>query len=154
MPENIKIATLNQEVNRRMINKSKDLDVAIRLEVLDDFAQKIVNSGYGLQQTKNIMLGGLKGYECKLKLSLDTTNPKWHPLHPPAKYNITARRRKKILEKNNWFKKPTKMRIFPASRRILPPLWNERLDLEMMMMNSDRRRVLSKDSEGAGHYKQ
>ena len=51
------------------------------------------------------MVGGLKGYERKLKLSLDVTNPKWHPLHPPASFNISARRRKKILDKNKWFKK-------------------------------------------------
>ena len=35
-------------------------------------------------------------------------NPRWHPLHPPANFNITARRRKTILLKKNWFKKTAK----------------------------------------------
>ena len=105
MPENMKIATLNQEVIRRMVNTSEDLDDSIRLEVVDNYARKIINSGYGLNQTRNVMVGGLKGYERKLKLSKDVTNPKWQPLHPPASFNIQARRKKKILEKNNWFKK-------------------------------------------------
>ena len=55
------------------------------------------------------MVGGLKGYERKLKLSKDFTNPKWQPLHPPASFNIQARRKKKILEKNNWFKKSSSL---------------------------------------------
>ena len=92
-----------------MVNTSEDLDDSVRLEIVDKFAAKIVNSGYGLNQTRNIMVGGLKGYERKLKLSKDVTNPKWQPLHPPASFNIQARRKKKILEKNNWFKKTSSL---------------------------------------------
>ena len=52
-----------------MVNTSEDLDDSIRLEVVDNYAKKIINSGYGLNQTRNVMVGGLKGYERKLKLS-------------------------------------------------------------------------------------
>ena len=45
MPENIKITTLNQEVIRRMVNTSEMVDEETRIRILDDFAQKIVNSG-------------------------------------------------------------------------------------------------------------
>ena len=121
MPENMKIATLNQEVIRRMVNTSEDLDVAERVKVVDEYAQKRVNSGYGVEQTRNIIIGGLKGYERKLKLSRDVTNPKWQPLHPPASYNIQGRRRKKILEKSNWFKKTSSLEeeeIQPEGRSV------------------------------------
>ena len=57
MPENMKIATLNQEVIRRMVNTSEDLDDFIRLEVVDNYARKIINSGYGVNQTRNVMGG-------------------------------------------------------------------------------------------------
>ena len=116
MPENMKIATINQEVIRRMCNTSEHLDIGIRLNIIDNFAQKIINSGYKLEQTRKVMVGGLKGYERKLKLSLDVTNPKWHPLHPPASFNISARRRKKILDKNKWFKKTAGKYFRPAGR--------------------------------------
>ena len=69
MPEIMEIATLNQEMIRRMVNTSEDMDVSSRLQVLDTFTQKVINSGYGLRQTSNIMVRGLKGYERKLKLS-------------------------------------------------------------------------------------
>jgi hypothetical protein len=39
---------------------------------------------------------------------LDVTNPKWQPLHPPATFNIQARRKKKLLEKNTWFKQTSR----------------------------------------------
>jgi hypothetical protein len=45
MPENIKITTLNQEVIRRMVNTSELVNIQTRLNILDSFAQKIVNSG-------------------------------------------------------------------------------------------------------------
>ena len=108
MPENMKIATLNQEMIRRMINTSEELDTSIRTEVVDNYAKKVINSGYGINQTRNILVGGLKGYERKLKLSLDVTNPKWQPLHPPATFNIQARRKKKVLEKSTWFKQSSR----------------------------------------------
>ena len=41
-----------------MVNTSEDLDDSIRLEIVDRFAAKIINSGYGLNQTRNIMVGG------------------------------------------------------------------------------------------------
>ena len=66
---------------------------------------KVVNSGYGLKQTREIIVGGLKGYERKLKLSLDLDNPRWKPLHQEDDYNISGRNKKKILAKTSWFKR-------------------------------------------------
>ena len=105
MPENMKVASLNQEVIRRMMNTSEDLDISVRTEVVDEYAQKLFNSGFKLDQTRNILVGGLTGYERKLSLSKDNNNPKWKPLHQPAGFNIQARRRTKLLGKSNWFKK-------------------------------------------------
>ena len=105
MPENMKVASLNQEVIRRMMNTSEDLDISVRTEVVDEYAQKLFNSGFKLDQTRNILVGGLTGYERKLSLSKDKNNPKWKPLHQPAGFNIQARRRTKLLGKSNWFKK-------------------------------------------------
>ena len=61
MPQNMKITTLNQEVIRRMMNTSEELSINERLKVVDEYARKVVNSGYGLKQTREILVGGLKG---------------------------------------------------------------------------------------------
>ena len=105
MPENMRVATLNQEVIRRMLNTSERLDISYRIEVVDNYALKLANSGYDLEYTRKVIKGGLTGYERKLALSLDINNPKWKPLHQGAKFNSTGRKLKKTLAKTNWFKK-------------------------------------------------
>ena len=40
MPENMKVASLNQEVIRRMLNTSEDLEDSKRMVIVDDFAKK------------------------------------------------------------------------------------------------------------------
>ena len=121
MPENMKVASLNQEVIRRMLNTSEDLDDAMRMTVVDNFAKKVRNSGYCIKQTRDIMMGGLKGYERKLNLSRDHSNPKWNPLHEGAKSNVTGRRHKKIMSKSNWFKRSgSNQEEEPARKRGRP----------------------------------
>ena len=61
----LKVASLNQEVIRRILNTSEDLDDAMRMTVVDNFAKKVRNSGYCIKQTRDIMMGGLKGYAKK-----------------------------------------------------------------------------------------
>ena len=43
------------------------------------YAQKLINSEYSLEETRDIIVGGLKGYERLLSLSKDTGNPRWKP---------------------------------------------------------------------------
>ena len=105
MPKNIKVASLNQEMIRRMIKTSEDLEIGERVNVVDEYAQKLINSGFKLDQTRNILVGGLTGYERKLALSRDTNNPKWKPIHQPASTNAQDKRRTTLLGKSNWFKR-------------------------------------------------
>ena len=105
MPENMQMSSLNQEVIRRMLNTSERLEDAWRIGIVDDYARKLMNSGYELNYTRKVMLGGLTGYERKLGLSKKTDHPKWKPLHQGAKFNAEGRKRKKMLAKVNWFKK-------------------------------------------------
>ena len=60
LPENIKMATLNSEVVRRMQNVSELLPVEERVEVLDNLAQKVTNSAYKLEKVRQILVVVLK----------------------------------------------------------------------------------------------
>ena len=79
MPEGIRRATLNQEMVRRMVNTSERIPLIDRLMVVDGYAQKLIYSEYSVDETRDIIVGGLKGYERLLSLSKDTGNPRWKP---------------------------------------------------------------------------
>ena len=76
---------------------------------MDKYAQKMVNSEYSVEMTRQTIVGGLKGYERLLSLSKDHQNPKWKPLHLAAKWNSRNRRIAKQLSKTNWFKEKTEV---------------------------------------------
>ena len=104
MPEGIRRATLNQEMVRRMVNTSERIPLIDRLMVVDGYAQKLINSEYSVDETRDIIVGGLKGYERLLSLSKDTGNPRWKPLHMAGKFNSKYRRLAKLRAKGSWFK--------------------------------------------------
>ena len=104
MPENTRMATLNQETIRRMVNTSELVDISTRLAVIDEYARKLINSEYDLAMTRRIIVGGLKGYERMLSGSLDKGSPSWKPLHLPTAYKAKERRVAKMMAKTNWFK--------------------------------------------------
>ena len=50
MAEDSKIRSLSNEVIRRFLNTIEDIADNDRCEILDKFARKLANSGYGLLQ--------------------------------------------------------------------------------------------------------
>ena len=62
-------ASLLQEAVRRLLNSSADISTEIRTRVLDDFTQKLVNSGHSAQSSRIIVVQGISKYLYKLKLS-------------------------------------------------------------------------------------
>ena len=112
MPEGVRRATLNQELVRRMVNTSELVNIKQRVAVVEDYAQKLVNSEYTLKETRDVIIGGLKGYERLLSLSRDRNNPRWKPLHMAGKWNSKNRRMAKLRARDNWFK---------GSQEVEPP---------------------------------
>jgi hypothetical protein len=130
MPENTKMATLNQKMIRRMVNTSELVDIKKRLEIIDNYAKKLINSEYDLAVTRRIIVGGLKGYERMLSVSLDKDSPNWKPLHLPTSYKAKERKVVKMMAKTNWFKSREEQglettqpsgRIHPAGRPNITP---------------------------------
>ena len=91
-------------MTRRIKNTSELVEEKTRLGIVDDYAQKLINSEYGLGSTRGFIIGGLKGYERLLSLSKDIGNPRWKPLHLAASWNAKNRSNAKKLSKTNWYK--------------------------------------------------
>ena len=134
IPEGVRRATLNQEMVRRMLNTSEDVEITKRVEIVDGYAQKLVNSEYSVEETRKVIIGGLKGYERLLSLSKDMTNPRWKPLHMAGSWNARNRRMAKLRSRDNWYKgkteidPPTREDITVGMVRDIPLEVGSRLD--------------------------
>ena len=76
----------------------------VRTMVIDNYAVKILTSGYSLVQTRKIILSGLRGYEAKVRRRTD----EGVPLYRTSEDSGTSRAKKKILGQSTWFKGRTK----------------------------------------------
>ena len=69
MEENIKIKPLSNDLIRRLLNTSERLGLEDRIKVVDKYSQKLLNSGFKIEQVRTIVVNGVKGYERKVKES-------------------------------------------------------------------------------------
>ena len=88
--------TLANDLTRRLLNTSERLSMDERIKVVDDYSQKLFNSGYTLEQVRRIITNGIKGYEKKLTESRRTDGRK---LHRTSTESSLTRRRKKLMGK-------------------------------------------------------
>ena len=105
MGENGKMQSLSNDLIRRLLNTSETLGMAAKLEVVDNYTQKLFNSGYQISQARRIVLNGIKGYERRVKESRTEGGRK---LHRTAEESSKKRTSKKLLGKSDWFRKPRK----------------------------------------------
>ena len=101
MDENQKVKTLSNELTRRLLNTSEALVDEDRVMVVDNYTQKLMNSGFGVEQIRKIIVNGILAYERKLRESRSVSGRK---LHRTAQESGGRRMRKKLLDKTEWFR--------------------------------------------------
>ena len=67
---------------------------------MDNYAVKLLTSGYPLATVRKIILSGIRGYESKVKRREQSGTP----LYRTAVESGNSRNRKKIMGKSTWFK--------------------------------------------------
>ena len=100
MAEDSKMISLANEVIRRMLTTCKSTPQEDRNGILDDMAQKMTNSGYGIRQTRRVILSGIKGYEKMTRLEKQGKRR----IHRTAGESSKTRASKKLTEKSEWFR--------------------------------------------------
>ena len=81
---------------RRLLNTQRRLAPAYKEQVVNDYSQKLLNSGYGRGQVVRIIVAGLKGYERKV----DRCKAEGRPLYRTAKMSSASRAKRKIMGKS------------------------------------------------------
>ena len=104
LSESVKVATLKEEVVRRLKHTSTRLPHSKRLETLEEMSQMMVNSGHKTKFMQQVMIGGILRYENKLRASkLNKEDPNYRPLHQPSGRKM-SRLKKKAMSKGNWYR--------------------------------------------------
>ena len=96
--ENIKVASLTQEVVRLSKNTSELVDIGIRGRIIDDFYERLQLSGYGHDQSLRIITSGLVGYE-RIRRNAARMGGN---INRCAAEGAGERYKKKLLGKTNW----------------------------------------------------
>ena len=100
MAETAKLASLSQDLVRRMQNTCLEIPQDRRNKIVDGFVRKLVRSGYKRSQVREIIISGLKCFMRKA----NNAEKAGQGLHRSAKSSLGARNRKKILAKTKWYK--------------------------------------------------
>ena len=103
--ENVKIASLTQNLMRRMKNTSELIPNEERVQIVEEYTTQLRRSGYSVEQTKSIIIAGLKGYETLVNKCLNGKSK----MHRSAAEGPKSRKVKKLLGKARWFKKRKKI---------------------------------------------
>ena len=98
--ENMKMQCLANDCTRRMLTTSEQVPPSTRCQILDDYGQKLSNSGYNPAQIRKIISNGVKAYERKL----GEASRKGTGVHRTAEESSGTRRRLKLIGKSSWFK--------------------------------------------------
>ena len=101
MAEDAKVQIVSNDLVRRLLNTSEELGEEYRLRVVNDYTQKLANSGYKREQLKRIIANGIKGYEARKRRSI----VEGRKLHRTSVDSQGARTRRKLLARTTWFKK-------------------------------------------------
>ena len=104
MAEDAKVQIVSNDLIRRLLNNCEELGEGARLKVVDDYTQKLTNSGYRGEQLRRIIANGIKGYEGRRRRCIR----EGRKLHRSSVDSQGARITKKLLSKTNWFKKRRK----------------------------------------------
>ena len=111
LPITIRNATLTQEVLRRQLNCSRDVNTKERMEIMESFTSKMTKSGYSKSQMRDALTAGLVGYanrvEREEKLGI--------PVHKEGASGKPLRRLDRLTAKSTWFKRPRVEQELPES---------------------------------------
>ena len=108
----MKVASLVQNLIRRMKNTSEMLNIQTRIAIIDEFTQQLFMSGYGKDQVKRIITAGLVGYE-NIK---STAEKKGEGIHKSAASGAVQRRRARLIGKSSWFRSKPKQSTRDTSK--------------------------------------
>ena len=105
LSKEVKLATLSEEIARRLRNTSQRLDSARRLEIVEHACVKMKTSGHSDTIIRQAVEQGIRSNDNKVKRSLlDMDDPAYQPLFPKAGWKKNLKAKAKALKRATWFR--------------------------------------------------
>ena len=101
MNENTKIQILSNDTVRRLLTTREDMGAKTKGAVIDQYAVKLLHSGYSREQTRKILKNGIKGYLGRMR-SRELRGLK---LRSTAWESRRTRYMGKLLDRTGWYRK-------------------------------------------------
>ena len=108
LSKEVKLATLAEEISRRLRTTSLELEQSCRLEILERACVKMKTSGHVDPFIRQAVEQGIRAFEEKVSRSrLEDDHPGYQPLFPKAGWKRDLKSKEKALKRGNWFKGPS-----------------------------------------------
>ena len=104
MNENMKMQILSNDTVRRLLTTKEDMGAKYKGAVIDQYAIKLLHSGYTEEQTKKILKNGIKGYIGRMR-SREKLGKK---LRSTAEESRKSQYLGKLLSKTGWYRRMKK----------------------------------------------
>ena len=111
MPTKIKRNCLVQEAIRRLRNTKRELPWSLKAEILSEFSNKMMISGYSEQFRLEIIQSAVRGYERQC----EAADRGERPLHRPRDYQTEQRWKQKAMTKTTWYRPDSAVGFIPAT---------------------------------------
>ena len=122
-----KYSIMTNELRRRLEVLHDKIEVREKLEIVNKYTQQLVNSGYGRNQIKEIIVSAFRGYERKVKERKKAGKPKFRHSHE----SVNERTRKKLIENTTWFKNTRKRKEeSEKKKKVRKDLWKHPYEKE------------------------
>ena len=101
MEENSKMQILANDLVRRLASTDGRQGRKVTCAVVDQYAQKLMTSGYSMEQVRKVTLNGIRGWNRrKARATIEGRQ-----VYRTGKESAPHRYKKKILGKTEWFRK-------------------------------------------------
>ena len=97
-------SSLRQDLVRRMFNTDLEVERSIRIKIIEDFIQQMVNSGHRYQYIKAVVLQAVSKYLYMIQRSnLPCTDTRFSPIHRSRSFKVRERLLLKYTNQDNWY---------------------------------------------------
>ena len=111
MSDKIKRNTLVQEAIRRLRNTSRELPWDLKAQILSEFSNKMMISGYSEQFRLEVIQSAVRGFEKQC----EKADKGIAPLHRPREFQTEQRWKKKHMTKTAWYRPNNAVCFIPAT---------------------------------------